>query len=89
MVTAAVVDYVFLTGAKNKTGNGGQTALDHPVLAPDVTVALTNPVEIPLVGVALGQQHLEILGRNAEEFVSSPPRRQGRFAYVNGWRTMR
>ena len=61
-VTVVVVDYVFLTGAKNKTGNGGQTALDLPVLASDVPVGLTDPVEIPLVGVALGQQHLEVLG---------------------------
>ncbi len=61
-VTVAVVDHLFLPRPKHKAGNGGQTALDLPVLAPDVTVALTDPVEVPLVGVAIGQQSLEVLG---------------------------
>ena len=61
-VTVAVVDHLFLPRSKHKAGNGRQATLDLPVLASDVAVALTDPVEIPLVGVALGQQHLEVLG---------------------------
>ncbi len=38
-VIIAVMDHLFLTGARNKTGNGGQTALDLPVLASDVALA--------------------------------------------------